>query len=338
MRVGMHQVTDSAPGEEPLVSVLVCTRNRRENVVPTVRSVLSCGYPNLEIFVLDQSDDDGTQASIAPLRDADARVRYVRLAQPGKPLALNEGLHLSRGRYILLTDDDCEVLPGWIDAIAATFQSDPRIGCIYGAVEAGPHDPKEGFVPDRAIASPGTIFRLRDLLTMPGWGNIGMGASMAVRTDVVTALKGWDPCIGPGTKFGSGDDTDLAVRTLKAGYGVHFSPQARVVHYGFRYWKSKRTDLTRIAFGLGSIAAKHLRCGTLVRGGFRPPYYYLRQATVELLRFRRPAGAVIVLGWVRGFSNGMRAPIDRKTGFFVATGDAQRYKERVAEVVLRVDQ
>jgi GT2 family glycosyltransferase len=327
------------PSGRPLVTVLVCTRDRRDNVVPTLSSIRQCGYSNFELFLLDQSVDDATERAVAAaFPRPDPRLKIVRLSRPGKPLALNEGLRRAQGQYILLTDDDCEVLPGWIDAMVNAFQAEPRVGCIYGAVDAAPHDAAAGYIPDRSIEGARTIIDLKDLLTMPGWGNFGMGASMAVRADVVRALGGWDTCIGPGTKFGSGDDTDLAVRTLRAGHALHFLPGARVLHYGFRYWKSARRDLSRIAFGLGSVFAKHARSGAMFWGGARPAYFFARQSIDCLLKAQRPAGAVFVASWCRGFWAGMRQPIDRKANTFVQDTDALAYASHVAEVVLRSDQ
>src|SRR5262245_6541505 len=162
----------------PDATILVCTRNRRDNVVPTVRSIQECGHPSFEVLILDQSDDDATAAALRPICESDPRVRYLRFETPGKPLALNEGLAQARGRYVLLTDDDCEVRSGWIEAMVTALESDTAVGCAYGSVEAAPHDASAGYIPAREITRAHTISSLGDFLTMPGWENYGMGANM----------------------------------------------------------------------------------------------------------------------------------------------------------------
>jgi glycosyltransferase involved in cell wall biosynthesis len=327
----------SMTADTPVVSVLVCTRNRRENVLPTIRSVQAGGYARFELLILDQSDDDNTEKVSTALCAEDTRLRYFRLPRPGKPLALNEGLKHVRGRYVLLTDDDCEAMPGWVDAIVAAFEGDARVGCIYGSVDAATHDAAEGYVPARAVTRAHTVFGLDSFLTR-AWGNFGMGANMAVRTDVISRLGGWDPCIGPGTKFGSGDDTDLAVRTLRAGHGLHFCPSAKVVHYGFRLWKSSRKDFTRIGFGLGAVFAKHLRCGAFFPGGLRVAAHEAAQSAKRLSRWQRPGSVSFLSGWLRGLLAGLRQPVDRRTNRFVPDEGGSDYHGRVAEVVLRSHQ
>jgi len=323
-----------------LVSVLVCTRNRGSNALPTVQSILANGHQNVELLVLDQSDDTATRDALKSVSAEDSRLRYYHLETPGKARSLNFGLSLLRGQFVLLTDDDCEVMPDWIEAALLEFERDPSLGCVFGRVEAGKHEASEGYVPICTIREPRTIYRVRDFLTMPGWGNAGMGANMALRSTVLSRLRGWDECIGPGAKFGSGDDHDLSVRLLRAGYPIRFSPAPRVVHFGFRRWHSAGHDHRRIAFGVGGVFAKHLRCRAFYRGGIRVPLYQLRESGGLILRGSRPHGLSYVASWTRGFAAGLVHALERDASQFVPGQDASsgRHASNVAEVVLRRDQ
>lgn len=321
---------------ERLVTVLVCTRNRGANAVPTVRSILACNYKNLELFLLDQSESDDTRTALASIAAADPRLHYERLPTPGKAKALNRGRALASGEFIVLTDDDCEVLPDWIDRIIEEFDDNPQVGCVFGRVDAVPHDASQVFVPVCPIDRQYTIRRLSELLTMPGWGNFGMGANMSIRSSVLTQLQGWDECIGPGAKFGSGDDHDLSVRLLRAGYPIRFSPRPRVIHFGIRRWRTVGSDHRRVWFGIGGVFAKHLRCGVFYPGGVRVPTNQLRQCARDLLKGSKPYGISFVASWVSGFLAGTTHPVDRtKSHFILSKQDAGRYADRVANIVLR---
>jgi glycosyltransferase involved in cell wall biosynthesis len=300
-----------------------------------VRSVLASRFRDLELILLDQSDDDSTWIALASESASDPRFCYQRLGTPGKPKALNRGRALARGKYLLLTDDDCEVLPDWIDKVIAEFDTDPALGCVFGRVDAGSYNPAEVYVPVCAIERTKTIHDLDELLTMPGWGNFGMGANMALRREVVDRLLGWDACIGPGAKFGSGDDHDMSVRVLRAGYAIRFSPAPRVIHYGFRRLSTTGGDQRRTWYGVGGVFAKHLRCGALYKGGLRGPVYQLRSCAVSVLRGRKPYGLSYVASWCRGLAAGLVHPVNRATSQFVASGEDNRYGNRFAEVVLR---
>lgn len=321
------------------MSVLVCTINRRDNVLPTIRSVQRCGFENFELLVMDQSKDDSTEVAVRDVCRDDPRVRHVRLPLPGKPRALNAGRKLARAPYIALTDDDCEVNEGWLSAIVAAFEADPLVGCVYGDVAPGPHDPKLGFIPVCRIERQDKIERLGEFLTMPNWQHFGIGASMALRASVLQRIGGWDECIGPGTKFGSGDDNDIAVKVLRAGQRIAFVPEAGVVHHGFRFWKSSAADAKRTGFGLGAIFAKHLRCGAIYSGAFRGFADAVKKVSVRAIKLQRPLGLAYPTSWLRGAVAGLSHPIDRSSNSFVPESEdgIHRYSGRVAEVVLRQD-
>jgi len=323
---------------EPLFSVVVCTRNRMGNVVPTAVSILATRSANLELIILDQSDDDATRLALDAFLEAaggDTRLRYFRLSVPGKPNALNKARAVARGRYIVLTDDDCECAPDWLQNIQRAFEEHPEVACVFGEVEAAPHDPAIYYVLTNHIPAPHAIFTLREWIKMPDNRNAGIGANMAVRANALREVGGWDPCVGPGAKFGSGDDHDLTVRLLLRGYGVYFCPDARVVHYGFRALDRGSTDMERVGGGFGAAFAKYLRCGVLYHGSLRMFLFFLARALWRL--FRPHKGLAFVRGWVRGFLGGLRHRVDRHSRCFESLegAEAQRYGDNFGRVVLR---
>jgi len=322
---------------QPLVSVFICTCNRKDNVVPTIRSVQAGGYSNFELLILDQSKDDLTERAVLALCGDDPRIRYVRLDRPSKPNALNHGRLLAKGQFIFLTDDDCEVLPGWIDNMVQAFQADSRVACVFGDVDAGPFDPRDGYIPTCRITHSHTIFSLLEFLTMPGWGNFGMGASLALRTDALSAIGGWDPCIGPGGSFKSGDDHDVVARLLVAGYGLSFCATSRTIHFGLRYWASMGDDQARYGFGMGASFAKHLRTGSYYPGPLRVFADGILKSARGLRLRKGPVGLAYPRSWLRGLWKGLSHPLDRQTRCFIPASEAGS-GGNVADVVLRAGQ
>jgi len=328
----------AASAAPPLVSVLVCTRDRSDGVEAAVRSIQRSTFTDFELLIIDQSDDDRSKQALAPLCQADPRLTYVRRSVPGKPGALNQGFGLARGKYLALTDDDCEVSAGWIQALVDAFEAEPHVGCVHGDVSAGPHDPTQGYIPVCRIERAHTISGLGEFLdsSQADWTNFGIGASMALRADVVEAIGGCDPCIGPGTKFRTGDDTDIGVQVLRLGYAMHFSPSAGVVHQGFRYWASSKADVGRSGFAQGAIFVKHLRCGTFFRGSMFGVLDNVTTIAKRALRGERPLGAAFAIGWARGALAGLTHRIDRRTNQFVALDDAEArsFAHHIGEVVI----
>ena len=335
----MSSRAQSHNSDRPPISVVVCTRNRGDNVLPTAETILKQSSSDFELLILDQSDDDSTERALVALT-ADPRLRYHRLDLPGKPLALNRALELTHTPYLVITDDDCEVAADWLESLVEAFESDPKVGCIFGDVSAAPHDSDKGFIPVNLLTRDRTISQLWDFLRMPGLVNFGIGANLAVRRDAIDGMGGFDPCVGPGAKYGYADDHDLAVRMLLAGWRVHFSSKARVVHFGFREWKHSAEDVRRTGYGFGATFAKYLRCGKIYYGSLRILAYFFAQIAWRGIRFKRPLGVAFPTGWVHGFRDGMRQPLDKSTHCFRPTGTEEilRYGGNISKVVLRAQQ
>ena len=92
----------------PPVTVVVSTRNRSEYILKTVQSVLLNDYPNFDVLVMDQSENDLTEAILRPLL-GDPRFRYLRTPTKGLSVGRNLAISATQSQFIALTDDDCEV-------------------------------------------------------------------------------------------------------------------------------------------------------------------------------------------------------------------------------------
>lgn len=88
-----------------LISVIIPTRNRRELLLRAIDSVLRQTHGELEIIVVDDASDDGTQSAVLDLHEE--RVQYVRLPErQGACAARNRGVDMARGEFIAFQDSD----------------------------------------------------------------------------------------------------------------------------------------------------------------------------------------------------------------------------------------
>jgi glycosyltransferase involved in cell wall biosynthesis len=295
------------------VSTLVCTRNRPASLVRTVRSLLANSTEPFELIVIDQSDSAESEQALAPFA-GDSRLRYVRSAARGKGAALNEGLRLARGEFVACTDDDCEAPQGWVSDMARTMRMQPTAAVVFCNVTGGTHDRAAGYVPayergeDRLLRSVGDARN-----------GLGLGAGMALRREAVLAFGGFDETFGPGGRFASGDDWDISIRALLRGWHVYDTASVSILHHGFRTLAEGRVHALRDWIAIGALCAKPLRAGYF--GAIVVPIKYfsvygLWPPVWDLLRLRRPSGGARIVGFVRGFTQGLRTPVDRKTLLF----------------------
>jgi chlorobactene glucosyltransferase len=104
-------LSDVAPVEGPLVSVVIPARNESETIEAVVRSILTSSYGAFELLVVDDRSTDDTAAVVERLAAGNPRVRLVR-GEPlpdgwyGKPWACAQGAGAGAGELLLFTDAD----------------------------------------------------------------------------------------------------------------------------------------------------------------------------------------------------------------------------------------
>jgi glycosyltransferase involved in cell wall biosynthesis len=299
---------------EELVSVLVCTKDRPDDVLRAVRSVLASDHTELELIVIDQSEGSETERLLAA-NCADSRLRYVRSHRRGKGAALNEGLGIASSDVVVCTDDDCEAPCGWVRGMASVMWDRPDVAAVYCNVVAADHDSTEGYIPTYIRQSD----RLLESVADARWG-LGIGAGMAFRRSAISALGGLDEALGPGARFLACDDWDIGLRSLLRGWSVYHASKVEIVHHGFRSLAEGREHAYRDWLGVGATFGKFVRSGhlsVLLPAAWLFGRYVLIPPMRSLARGQRPRGLVRVLAFARGFVAGLSTRVDRRTMTFV---------------------
>lgn len=294
------------------LTVVVCTRNRHESIPQTVNSILRNDYPNFELIVVDQSDDDSTAKTLEQFSE-DRRIRYLRSPTKGVSVARNIGISNAKSELIAITDDDCQAHNNWAKEIVAALEQDKRIGVVFGNVLPSPYDRTSGFITSYFIDSPFLAHGLYEKHRVEG-----IGACMGLRRSVWQALGGFDNMLGAGAPLKSAGETDLTIRALLSGYYVYETPEISVIHYGFRDWEKGRILIRNYMYGFGAMFAKHLKCRhwpvlivlfrMAVRWAFSKPVVDIGDHPPRLLR---------LVSFIRGAAAGASTPVDRRSGHYL---------------------
>jgi GT2 family glycosyltransferase len=275
MAAGVGVVPDSrcrrrpagGPGE-PLVTVVVATRDRPQSLARCLRALTALTYARFEVVVVDNAPSTReTLAVVQQQSGLDARVRYVRELRPGVSCARNRGLGEARGELVAFTDDDVVVDPGWLDGVVRGFNRSQTVACVTGLVPSARLDTAEQRYFDRRVSwalgcTPRRYDRHRDLEASPLYpytaGQFGTGANFAFRTAVLRDLGGFDEALGPGRPTAAGEDLDLFVRTILAGHAIAYEPAAIAWHHHREELGQLRHQLFNYGVGLAAFATKYL--------------------------------------------------------------------------------
>lgn len=251
--------------EQVSVSVVVCTSNRPVYLKRTLESVLDGTHRELELIVVDNAPrSDETETIVRSIEDS--RVRYVVEPTPGLARARNCGVDHASFDTIAFTDDDVLADPRWLESLLAGFARSDAVGCVTGVVPPAELETVSQQLFDRKVGW-STRFepRLFDLednrdedpLYPYKAGIFGTGANFALSRSAVDSVGQFDEALGAGAACQSGEDFDIFIRVLAAGYAIAYEPDAITWHFHRREYAALSKQLRSYGSGLTAYAVKH---------------------------------------------------------------------------------
>ncbi len=210
----------------PGVSIVISTRNRRDDVLTAVESSLMQRYEPLEVLLYDDASTDGTADAVKE-RFPEVRV-HTSGEQVGYLVWRNRGFRDATGEYVISIDDDSYFTDTvTVSRLVELFDEYPRAGAIAMPFLEPFSDLSNGRMPPQPVGT-----QLKHYI----------GCAHAVRRELALAEGGY-----PEFLVHQGEERDLCIRLLEAGwqcvYGdtpplVHsYSPnrdRKRVSYYGYR--------------------------------------------------------------------------------------------------------
>lgn len=297
------------------VDIVISTYNQSDKIGATVASITQSQHRTFTLWVLDQSQDALTEAVVAPYAAVDARIQYRRVPLCGIAATRNSGFALGSAPYILFTNSDCTVDPGWVGAMVSALR-DEQIWLVFGRVLPGPRPPE--------LRGDATVLAVKDWpLADVQRGNrfdlrFGHGHNMGARRDAFMQLCGFDELHGAGASFCSWDDLDIGYRTLRQGGYIAYAPAALIYHCHWVLWDDVWLQYSAYGLGVGAAVAKYIRCGDPQAWRIFAQwigFHGLRQIPAGI--WRRNLGRVragisqLVWPW-RGLARGLACQVDRR--------------------------
>ncbi|NTS43101.1 MAG: glycosyltransferase [Chitinophagaceae bacterium] len=215
------------------VSVVICTRNRANQLRKCLQSLQYQACAPQEILVVDNAPlDDSTRMVVKEFEN----VRYIVETKPGLDFARNSGARNAKCPVVAYADDDVEVHPLWAYRVWETFQ-DPSVFGMTGLVIAKELNTKAQVLFEKKFSfNRGYVDKRYDSaffkssLASPDW-RLGPGANMAFRKEVFEKVGYFDELldVGPGAA-GCDGDSEMYFRVLNGGYTMCYNPRAISFH------------------------------------------------------------------------------------------------------------
>ena len=221
----------------PHVAIVILNWNGQKYLQQFLPSVVSSGYPNMEIIV---ADNGSTDDSISFLETNYPSIRLIRFEMNhGFAKGYNEALKQVQAEYFLILNSDVETPIGFLEPMVALLESDrniaacqPKIlsfankklfeyaGAAGGWLDKYGYPFSKGRVFDICEEDRGQYNQTEPIF----WAS---GACLFIRSIVFHEQKGFDEYF-----FAHQEEIDLCWRIQLAGYKIYSCPAAAVYHVG----------------------------------------------------------------------------------------------------------
>src|SRR5258708_8629099 len=202
---------------EPVISVVIPTWNRREDLARTLDVLTRHKGPPFEVIVVDNASTDGTATMVVASHPT---VRLIRLPRNLGPTgARHVGVANANADIVVLLDSDTEPLEGAFEAIHRRLLEDPELAAVNALqIDAGTGQPWWWWGPH---GYPQSEYLEREFDSA---FKIEEGAS-GVRRSVFQEAGGFDERF-----FMLVEGRDLAARIVRSGYSIRYCPEVRFLH------------------------------------------------------------------------------------------------------------
>jgi hypothetical protein len=213
----------------PKISVILVNYNSGAGLERCLTSLLNTNSKNdeVEFILIDNASTDGSAQAIARC------FPQVRLIWSDFNLGFgggnNLGVRYARGDFLAFLNPDTVVEPGWLEALVAALEDDPRAGMVTSRIlmldqpetvnTCGNDVHLTGLTLCRGMGRP------RQGYDCPAEVSAVSGAAFAIRKDLYQALGGFDAEL-----FLYMEDTDLSWRARLAGWRILYVPSSIVYH------------------------------------------------------------------------------------------------------------
>lgn len=239
------------PRPHPLVSIIIPTKDQAVLLQACIRSVLDrTDYEAFEIIVVDNRSEEPETFRAFDELARNGKVRIAQYPHSFNYSAINNfAARQARGEYLVLLNNDVEVVSSrWLSDMVA-HASRPDIGCVGAKL----------LYPDGTVQHGGVILGVAGLAghahryaptSAPGYlGRLQLasnmsavtGACLAVRHRVFRQVGGLDEA-GLATAF---NDIDFCLKVREAGYLNIWLPEAVLVHHESKSRGYERTPAKR---------------------------------------------------------------------------------------------
>ncbi len=235
---------------DPIVSVIVVTKNEERYISNCIESILSQNFPidNYEIIVVDGGSTDKTQQivknhNVKLIIDKDGSIAHGR----------NIGVKNSKGMYVAFTDGDCVVEKSWLKKLIYEIKKSSNDVVAVGGPNLVFDDDSlfaksVGYMQETYLGSGGSPQSYR--INKPKYVQSIPNCNIMYKNEIISSER-YD------NSFSMGDDCEFNFRLKQKGYKFLYIPDILVWHHRRDSIKTLSKKMFLYAKSMARITKKH---------------------------------------------------------------------------------
>jgi len=277
----------------PLASIVVLAYNHLDYTKQCIESIYRyTSHIDFELITINNGSKDGTEEYFNSLPNT-KKISFKE--NIGVCKAINYGIRVSEGKYILNISNDIVVTAKWLDNLLICMETMPEIGMVVPVCNASCNyqqinlpcdrmDEIQKFAENYNISNPNKWDERMKLSTYAG----------IYRSEIMKTLGGFDEDFNPGCY----DDDAICFSIRRMGYKVILAKDTFVHHYGAKtfneeYDKDKTLQIRNKLIFMSKFGADPYICGLIDYN------------VINLLKFSKNTDNINILGIGKSYGTTM---------------------------------
>lgn len=222
-------------------SIVIPVYNQLEATRQTIDSIYENTNIDFELIVVDNNSGEDVKNYLNELADNKPNVKVIYNADNlGFPKAVNEGIEISEGKYVVVANNDIIVNKNWLNKFIEAAQTNEKVGIVSGisnAVSGVQIDENAKYQTTEEMKTYAAEIAAENKNQFWEFPRVAFLCTL-IKREVIQKIGGLDERFSPGNY----EDDDYCLRAQIAGYKTVIAKEVFIHHFGSKSFKADGDD------------------------------------------------------------------------------------------------
>lgn len=223
-------------------SIVIPVYNQLEATQITINSIYENTDVEFELVIVDNNSSEHVKKYLNNLTSVKQNVKIIYNSENlGFPKAVNQGIEIAEGKYIVIANNDIIVNAGWLKRFIDVALSGSQIGIVSGisnSVSGMQIDANANYQSIEEMKQYADKIRKQNQNKISEFPRVAFLCTL-IKKELVEKIGGLDERFSPGNY----EDDDYCLRAQIAGYKTIIAKDVFIHHFGSKSFKASGNDI-----------------------------------------------------------------------------------------------